>query len=405
MKKILFLSEAYPQSKNPKSSGNLNVFYTMLPFCEDKRYQCSFLHLKFNTQEKSKITKIKKKYFIDLGFINFINKLNLKNIIYYKGNQHSQDLENFINLEEYDYIFSIWSEFGASLISQKKLKSFATIGDIYRYQHVRWCKNIFLDFNILSIKKIKIYIGAFLKLLFLNFATKNLIKNLNGISMVNKRNYNYFKKIRKNNIFYTPNMWVYKNHKTIKKKFKKLKIVISMGPLNRTGNKFSIFYFFKKFYPILKKNIISQNFEIHIFGDKNIPISLLKYIDEKIKIRGYVKNIDKELKSAFILLNLNSQDKNFTISNTRILHCWSLGLNVITHINQKTAMPELINRKNILLGSDDLSLVKNINNLISHENFRKTLANNALKTLKSKYNAKKNAILIKKKFEKTFNIK
>lgn len=404
MYNLLFLGEVYPEKANPRQAGNLNIFYTVSAFLKDKKYNCYFLKIELGAENK--FIKIDKKIngiFI-LGKIILKKKLSFNSLYSYPGKIYYKDFKKIFNLEKYDYLISVWSEFCNGLISNSNNSKFAVAGDIYKHQHPRWCKNFFLDLsNFINFKKIFIFFTGILKIPFLKFATIKLIKNFDGFVLINFYNYNYFKLYKNKNVFYIPNMWIYK--KKIKKiNFKnKVKIILSLGLIRRTGNLLAINYFFKKIYSQLsKKMLIRNNYEFHIFGDKNIPKNILPFLDDKIKVRGYVKDINKEFNTAFLMLNLNSIDKNFPISNTRILHAWSHGLPVICHKNQAFAMPELIHRKNILLAENESDFISMINLLMNDSNLRLRIINNSLKTLNKYYNIKINSSIIKESFDKTF---
>jgi hypothetical protein len=284
---------------------------------------------------------------------------------------------------------------------------FAVVGDIYKNQHPRWCKNFFLDFsNFINFRKIFFFLIGILKIPFLKSATIQLIKKMNGFVLINFYNYNYFRLYKNKNLFYIPNMW---NCREIKPKIKKMnlkkkvKIILSLGLLRRSGNLLAINFFFKKIYSKLSKKVLSSNnYQFHIFGDKNIPKNIIPFLDDKIKVRGYVKDINKEFDTSFLMLNLNSIDEKFPISNTRILHAWSRGLPVICHKNQALAMPELIHKKNILFAEDESGFISMINLLVEDSNLRLRIINNSLKTLNKYYNIKKNSSLIKESFERSF---
>jgi len=404
MYNLLFLGEVYPEKVNPAQAGNLNVFYTVSSFLQDKKYNCSFLKIELGEENKFiKINKKKNGIFI-LGKIILKKKLSLHSLYSYPGKIYYKDFKEIFNLEEYDFLISVWSEFCNGLISNSNNSKFAVVGDIYKHQHPRWCKNFFLDFsNFINFKKIFILFTGILKIPFLKLATVKLIKNFNGFVLINFYNYNYFKLYKNKNIFYIPNMWIYKkNIKKINLK-KEAKIILSLGLIRRTGNLLAINYFFKKIYSQLSKEmLIRNNYEFHIFGDKNIPKNILPFFDDKIKVRGYVKDINREFDTAFLMLNLNSIDKKFPISNTRILHAWSHGLPVICHKNQALAMPELIHRKNILLAENESDFISMMNLLMKDSNLRLRIINNSLKTLNKYYNIKKNSSIIKESFDTTF---
>lgn len=404
MYNLLFLGEVYPEKVNPTQAGNLNIFYTVSSFLKDKKYNCSFLKIELGEENKFiKINKEKNGIFI-LGKIILKKKKSLHSLYSYPGKIYYKDFKEIFNLEKYNFLISVWSEFCNGLISNSNNSKFAVVGDIYKHQHPRWCKNFFLDFsNFINFKKIFIFFTGILKIPFLKFATIKLIKNFNGFVLINFYNYNYFKLYKNKNIFYIPNMWTYKkNIKKINLK-KEAKIILSLGLIRRTGNLLAINYFFKKIYSqLLKEMLIRNNYEFHIFGDKNIPKNILLFLDDKIKVRGYVRDINREFDTAFLMLNLNSIDKNFPISNTRILHAWSHGLPVICHKNQALAMPELIHRKNILLAEDESDFISMINLLTNDSNLRLRIINNSLKTLNKYYNIKKNSSIIKESFDKTF---
>lgn len=130
-----------------------------------------------------------------------------------------------------------------------------------------------------------------------------------------------------------------------------VKIIGSVGNLGATGNTFALAYLGRELLPRLSAQMKNRPFEIHLLGKGTPSPGVAHYLtDPRIKVRGWVEDIEGEFRSAAAFLVLTNVSPDFLVGNTRILLAWALRTCVIMHENSRLAMPEIEHGVNALLG-------------------------------------------------------
>ena len=132
---------------------------------------------------------------------------------------------------------------------------------------------------------------------------------------------------------------------------KTIKIIGHVGNLQRTGSTYGLRFLLLEVLPELEKVADGLDYQIHIIGDGEIVKELAPFLDnERIVMRGFVEDLDAELKSADMLLLLNNAG-SYLAAYTRHMVSWSMGLCLIVHANSISAIPEISPMENALVGS------------------------------------------------------
>ena len=130
-----------------------------------------------------------------------------------------------------------------------------------------------------------------------------------------------------------------------------IKIIGHVGHLRRTGSTYGLKYLLVDVLPILRQVMGNLDYEIHIIGAGEVFPSLQQWIKEDhVVMRGYVRNLDEEMRSSHMLLLLNNAG-SYHAAFTRHILAWSMGLCLVAHANSKLAIPEIQHMENALLGS------------------------------------------------------
>lgn len=130
-----------------------------------------------------------------------------------------------------------------------------------------------------------------------------------------------------------------------------IKIIGHMGYLNSTGSTYGLRFLLKDVLPYLNEKIKTLDYQIHIIGGGEAEPSLRPYLNqEHVILRGFIEDLDSELKSSDIFLLLNNAGM-YQAAFTRHIVAWSMGLCLIAHTNSQKAIPEINHMENALLGS------------------------------------------------------
>lgn len=138
----------------------------------------------------------------------------------------------------------------------------------------------------------------------------------------------------------------------------KLKIFGSLGRLSATGNTYGLKYIGEQLAPRLDQKLGADGYEIDIFGGGTPTPEVDRLLQRKsIKIRGWVQDIDAEIRSADVFLVANNTGP-YRGAHTRFLHAWSLRACCVGHTYNSRAMPEMVHMSNALLGETPDEIVE-----------------------------------------------
>jgi glycosyltransferase involved in cell wall biosynthesis len=159
---------------------------------------------------------------------------------------------------------------------------------------------------------------------------------------------------------YIPNIWPPAESgrdSPVNKPARKLRILGSMGRLSATGNTYGLHYIGQELLPRLDRAIGQNAYEMHILGSgEPVPAVARNLVHPSVRMRGWVEDIDREIKMADVFLVANNTGR-YRGAHTRFLHAWSLKACCVAHTYNAQAMPEMVHMKNALLGQSPEEIV------------------------------------------------
>jgi glycosyltransferase involved in cell wall biosynthesis len=150
-------------------------------------------------------------------------------------------------------------------------------------------------------------------------------------------------------------------------------IVGSIGNLGSTGNTFGLRYLGAEIVPALERRL-GDRFAVHVFGNgAPYPLVAAALDRPRIRMRGWVDDLDAEMAAAEIFLLANNNCEDFRVGHTRVLHAWSLGSCLVAHENIALAMPEIVHGENALLGRTGDELAAHLETVLDDDALRRGL--------------------------------
>ena len=165
-----------------------------------------------------------------------------------------------------------------------------------------------------------------------------------------------------------------------------IRIVGSVGNLGATGNTFGLYYLCKELMPRLEARLAGRQLEIHILGKGTPSPPVARYMDHPgIIRRGWVDDINREIRSTHAFLVLTNVSEDFLVGNTRILLAWALEACVIMHANSRLAMPEIEHGRNALLGRTPDEIADLVANVAQNPSLREQIGKGGYETFQAFY--------------------
>jgi len=135
-----------------------------------------------------------------------------------------------------------------------------------------------------------------------------------------------------------------------------LRILANISQKNATGNTVGMTYAVEEVLPRLRAAYAGDDWRLVFTGPGDAPPALSAVADDPhVEIKGFVDDLDAEIRDSDIFLLLNNAG-GYTGGYTRIAYVLSMGKCVIAHANIRKSMPELVHRENCLLGEDPESI-------------------------------------------------
>jgi hypothetical protein len=157
------------------------------------------------------------------------------------------------------------------------------------------------------------------------------------------------------NAFYVRNLWIDRfgtawRARREAERTDPFVIIGNIGKLGATANTHGLEILGRDVMPELHRAFAGSKFEVHVIGAGAPHAGIADLLKApKIRMRGFVDDIDGEMMTAPVFLCLNNASR-FKVGHTRYLHAWSLGCCVIAHRDAALSMPEMVSGENCLLG-------------------------------------------------------
>lgn len=184
--------------------------------------------------------------------------------------------------------------------------------------------------------------------------------------------------------FYIQNMWA-KSDLDLPTPEPENKLVGNMGGLYATGNTFGMWFLATEVLPALDRHL-GTSYSVHIYGAGKPTTKVRAALEHpRVRIRGFVDDINAELRSAKVFLLMNNNNRDFIAGHTRVLHVWSLGCCLVAHRNMALAMPEVVHGENALLGQTGEEIAELVARALADEDLRARIAAGGRETFERKF--------------------
>lgn len=221
----------------------------------------------------------------------------------------------------------------------------------------------------------------------------NILSKYNSVLAYGIQHTNWYKS-KGLNCTYIPPLVIDCDSKYVKRiKQNKFKILM-YGTLASTASGMGLDYLSNKILPKLEKKLTNK-FEVHIAGSGQIPnkevLTKLKK-NKSVIFRGYIQDLGKEIINSDIVLVPIPYKVGV---RTRIIEAFSYGACVIAHSSARDGIPELIDRKNILMSDNSDGIIKSIIKVFKDKSYKELIGKNALEA----YEIELSSMIICKKIE------
>jgi len=165
--------------------------------------------------------------------------------------------------------------------------------------------------------------------------------------------------------------------------------ILLIGHMKGIATLSGLFLFATQVFPILKRELGENNFEVHLIGDffDVLPQKIKESLSyPQIKIRGRVVPISSEMVNADLLLVPTCINLGIRV---RILTAFSFGTPVVAHLINKNGIPELEHNRNALLSNTGEGLAKEVIRLLRDKRLQEKLREMGRKTYQDYFSIEK----------------
>ena len=315
--------------------------------------------------------------------IFFINRFKIFN-----SWKYSKKIETIIKKLNVDFLFAYHWEALAAVIKFKECPKFLLVGDPIHLPIL--FRGLFYSKN-----KSKFSLGylvqKYIELTRIPLMKKGMKELLNQGTITSAFAFHHSKDFNNiclnNKCLYikTPMTDPYKLNE--KKKFTKKKFkVMHIGHLAGIVTLYGINELIKNIVPILDIKIGKENYELHIVGGNfenlNHKLKSLILKHQSIIVRGKVSPADLDFKDSDVLIVPNSITLGIRV---RIITALSYGLPVVTHIANKSGIPELEDEENCLISDNTSGLANAIIKLYDDDLLKNKISISARKTFENNF--------------------
>ncbi len=188
------------------------------------------------------------------------------------------------------------------------------------------------------------------------------------------------------NAFYVQNMWPrLESSAAAVEPGDDNRIVGNLGGQYATGNTFGLWFLGRRILPELDRRL-GDDYTVHLYGAGRLAPPAARAVDHpRVVNRGFVDDIDVELRSAKVFLLANNWNPDFVVGHTRILHAWSLGSCLVAHRNMAVAMPEIVHGENALLGGSAEEMAEHVVTALRDEGLRRAIVEGGRRTFEREF--------------------
>lgn len=366
MKKILFVTNRYPEIKN--YSGDTLLAYNIIEYLRKKNtvdVVCTHNINKknsINTQKNGKTYLYKKNNILVRIFYTFLSIINFKPMQI--GFFHSKEIKNFLSINHKNYDTIIFHTFRSAQYlpinfkGKKILEMTDIMSDNYNQtkQKINILNPLYFLYSIesLLLKKYEIY----------------CFRTFDKIVLIERVDIKKLLKVFKNKIV-TINIGIDIKQKIFRFK-KKNSLIIFIGNVRYLPNKYACYDFAKNILP--KINIIYPDIKFYIIGKINIIDKIKLSLLKKVKVLGVVDNLKKYIKSSVCgISNLQIA----TGTQIKILTYMSYGLPVICSRKSALGIDKFKNYQDFILFNNNKNFINQVLELKKNKMLANKLSNNS----------------------------
>jgi len=301
------------------------------------------------------LTKISRNLFGVAGIEEFYPSIRVREVVCDRVRSHNIDA-----------ILTIWCPEGlASTQGCEGVPRVAYQGDIDFIPAMMRAKDVLLFSDLASQKPgfVRKQLGWFLtrfRLAKFKQAHLRLMREVDVVANVTASNADFYKKHGHPGSVYIRNIWSdmgvegspdFEKNQKGKKSNRPIKIIGHVGYLNRTGSTYGLTFLLVDVLPRIEQMMKGLDYQIHIIGGGEVAPALKPRVQNgRVLMRGFVEDLDGELRSSDIFLMLNNAGP-YQAAYSRHILAWSMGLCMIVHANSRKAIPEITHEGNALVGS------------------------------------------------------
>jgi len=132
---------------------------------------------------------------------------------------------------------------------------------------------------------------------------------------------------------------------------RRIKILGHVGKVSQTGSTYGLRFLLADVLPELDRVMMGLDFEVQVIGGGEVVPALRSLLRHpRLVLRGFVEDLDTELRSSDVFLLLNNAG-SYQAAYTRHVVAWAQGLCLVVHENSCRAIPEIRHMENALVGS------------------------------------------------------
>jgi glycosyltransferase involved in cell wall biosynthesis len=308
---------------------------------------------------------------------------------YYPQVAHRSAIEEALLRWEPDVVFIPWSEWLTAACAEVPVRKFAYYGnpDPKRMRVV-------LDFERKrgTVSRSRYWAARWS---IARFETLHLrtLRKYDLVGDVAANDAEYYRQAGHPGAFYIQNVWPDRVGESWRARRKELEkkapsiVVGNIGKLGATANTLGLDLLGRELLPELRRLVPTGSYEVHLFGAGSLRPEVAEPLQApEVRQRGFVDDIDREMLSAQVFLCMNNASP-YKVGHTRYLHAWSLGMCVVGHADAALSMPEIVHRKNVLLGRNAREIAELTAEALASPALRAELGEAGYQTFRNEFTA------------------
>lgn len=387
-KRIAIITSSLPNTFH--GGGALTSYGVVKSFIRNN-FNIYIITWKLDLEKESKTIKHLENMGVNIYVLAETKKQKLRNVFgmvsgYFPHALHGKEIKNILKKIKPNILFMYHWEALAGVYKIKDIPKIGIVGDPFNLPQLYRIK---FDSKWNIFNKRKRILKNFLLRIYGKKKRKIMVNLLNSCDISGAFAYHHSKMLKEwgakeCSYFQTPVPDPFINKVRKENLPNKLKILL-LGHLKGIATLSGLEFFAKNLLPTLKKDMGSNNFEVHIVGGyfNDMPDKLKLLLNhQEIKIRGHISPIDDEFLSSHLLLVPTPIELGIRV---RIITSFSFGLPVVAHYANAKGIPELKNGENSLLADNGKDLVNHIVNIYKDNNLREKLIKNGRKTYEESF--------------------